>query len=428
MPARRLLIVTYHYPPDPSVGSRRWDAMTAWLRDLGHDVTVLTTQAWGSSSDDRSSVIRTTDLVASQALRRLFARPALPATGTEMPLQKQPPRLLADVIVPDAYILSWVAGAAIVARRVIRDRRIDCVITSGPPHSVHLLGLLLGRDRPAWVADFRDAWRYDMLRPPWPTSVQDRLDAALERRVARTADGVVGVTRPIASDLTDRIGVPAVHIPNGWDPRIEITLAGVIRPPLDPAFVNLVYTGQLTGSTQRDPQPFFEALDLLGRQNADAARRLRVVIAGRLDAAEQALLNSVPSSLGISHVGHLSRDATAALQRDADALLLLTAPGSKSMATGKLFEYLTSGRPILALADGNEAERIIRESGTGISVRPDDPSAIAQALLATINGELAAAYSPHDLDRYVYPAPAVEFADEIERALNKRSQRADRRT
>lgn len=419
----RLLVATYHYPPDPSVGGRRWEAMVGWLCSLGHEVTVLTTRAWGTADDGAVRVVRTSDLVASGMLRRLFARPPLPSAEEGVPVQKPPPRLLADVVVPDAYLVSWVLRAVPVARRLIDECEIDCLVTSGPPHSAHLLGLLLGRRRPAWIADFRDGWRYETLRSQWPTKVQDRLDATLERRVATAAEVTVGVTRPIARDFAERLGARSAHIPNGWDPRIELDLASVERPMLDRRFVNVVYTGQLAGPPGRDPKPLFRALDMLRRDHPDAAERLRVVLAGRLDTVVEKMLHELDPPDKVLYLGHLDRAATASLQRDADALLLLTTPGHASHATGKLFEYLAAGRPIIALADGSEAARIVTETGTGTTVSADQPEAIMQALLTAVDGRLASAFAPHRLDRYVYPAPAEEFAAEIDRAITAHNRR-----
>lgn len=401
--------------------------MSSWLQELGYEVIVLTTRAWGAARADALRVVRTGDLVANAALRRLLARPDLPSAGSEMPLQKPPPRVLADVAVPDAYLLSWVLGAVPTARRLIANQKIDCLVTSGPPHSTHLLALMLGQRRPAWIADFRDGWRFEMLRSPWPTRVQDRLDAQLERRVVASADSVVGVTYPIADDLAGRLRGRASLIPNGWDTKWDARLDSASRPALDPMSVNLVHTGQLSGLRGRDPRPLFEAVVVLRRRHPDAADRLRIVLAGRLDLAEQKMLADLAPSLtaNIIHVGHLDRAASAALQRDADALLLLTSAGHASQATGKLFEYLTAERPILALASGNEAARIVTETGTGMTVAPDQPEAIAQALLAVVDGKLAASYSPRDLDRYIYPAPAEKYAAEIERAIALHGGRPD---
>jgi glycosyltransferase involved in cell wall biosynthesis len=415
MAGRRLLVATYHFPPDPSVGGRRWDAMTYWLRDLGHEVTVLSTSAWGVPDGDEDGVRRTGDLVTNSALRRILARPSLPVPGREMPVQKPPSRLLGDVVVPDAYLLSWMLGAAPVARRLVRDRRIECMITSGPPHSAHLLGLMLGSLRPPWIADFRDGWRYEMLRPPWPLRIQDRLDARLEQRVAQTAEALIGVTAPIAADFARRLGVSAEHVPNGWDPRADELDGRSAGPVLDGDLVNIVHAGQLSGPRGRDPRPVFEAIELLRSEHPHA--RIRLILAGRLDIGEQALLARLPDDGSIVHVGHLERREVFALERRADALLLLTSTGHASQATGKLFEYLTAGKPIIALAEGNEAARIVTETGTGITVPPDSPTEIADALLAAADGRLQRDYAPRNLDRYIYPAPARELAAVVERAI-----------
>jgi glycosyltransferase involved in cell wall biosynthesis len=97
-------------------------------------------------------------------------------------------------------------------------------------------------------------------------------------------------------------------------------------------------------------------------------------------------------------------------------LLLLTSDASCE-ATGKLYEYLASGRPILALATGNEAARIVADTGTGVAIAPRDVEAITAALGRAIDGELEHAYNPHGLEPYRYPVPAERMADAIERAI-----------
>jgi glycosyltransferase involved in cell wall biosynthesis len=420
MSARRILVITYFAAPDPAVGSARWSAMSEWLRRRGHEVTILTTSAAGSLSTDQPWTHRTRDLVSVSALRRLLKRPSLSSARTGTYVRKPAPRLLANIAVPDEYLLSWVLGALPTARRLIREREIDCVVTTGPPNSAHLIPLLLARHRPAWIADFRDGWRFEPLRAPWPTAVQDRLDAALERRVAGAADVVIGVTRPIADDFASRLGAPAAYVSNGWNPLIEGRMNTAERPELDDDMVNLVHTGKLSGLRGRDPRPLFAALELLSLEEPSLAERIRIVLAGRLDAEEDQLLRKLDRRISVEHVGHLDRDASAALQRDADALLLITSQGHVSQATGKLFEYLTAGRPIIALAEDNEAARIVRETGTGITVAPDDIQGIARALAAAADGTLAHSYAPRDLERYIYPAPAEAVAELVEGAIEQR--------
>src|SRR4051794_40169607 len=100
--AVRLLVVTYPFPPMPSTGSNRWTAMTRYLRELGHEVTVLTTAAFGALESDRESdVVRVHDVIANERLRKLLRRPPLPEPGQAAVPDVAPPKLLTDVIVPD---------------------------------------------------------------------------------------------------------------------------------------------------------------------------------------------------------------------------------------------------------------------------------------------------------------------------------------
>ena len=147
---------------------------------------------------------------------------------------------------------------------MIRERRIEALITNGPPDSTHLLGLALGRKRPAWIADFDDGWRYEPLMGPWPTAIQDRLDATLERRVVRSADAVVGITEPIARDLSERYGCLAYDIPSGWDPaRLDAEVASVAPPELARASLTSCTPGSLSHPERRDPRGLFQALESL---------------------------------------------------------------------------------------------------------------------------------------------------------------------
>jgi len=420
MAARRLLVVTYYHPPDPT-GGHRWAAMGHWLRSLGHEVTTITTSAWGTLDDDLATdTHRTDDLMASGLLRRLLRRPPLVSgPGSQALVAKAPLAVIPRVVVPDVGLVTWLPTALTAARRLVRERRIDCVVTSGPMHSTHTIGLMLGRERPSWIADFRDGWRFEPLRPPWPTRAQDHLDAALERRVARGAEAVIAVSHPIAEDLSARMDIAATHIPNGWDPRWDTRISQASEVELEPGTVSVVHTGALGGDVWRDPEPLFTAMRWILAHNPDAAHRLRLVLAGPLDAHLRELLDDADGA-GVRHVGQLSREGSLALQRSADALLLLTSPHHVSHATGKLFEYLAAGKPIIALARGNEAARIVKETGTGVAVAPDDVEAIAQALLAAVDGTLRAAYAPRDRDRYVYPAPAEAVAELVEHAIERR--------
>ena len=422
--SRRILVVTYHYPPLPSVGTNRWLAMSKYLRRAGFEVEILTTAAFGSSADDEERhVHRAYDLVGAEWLRRGLRRPPLPAPGEEPVEDIPPPAVVTKLFVPDHCAVTWLPAASALTRRLLAEKRFDCLVTTSPFESAHLIPLLVRSRRPAWVADFRDGWTFLPWRPTFPTALQRRLDRALERRVVESAERTACVQRPVADDLHDRLGVDAAYVPNGWDAELASEAKDAQIPALDEGRKTLVYTGKLRGRADRDPTPLLEALRRLHGDSPTTAEQLQLVIAGRLDRDERELLESFALGGLIRHVGYLSRAQSLALQRRADALVVITAPDVVWELPGKLLEYLGSGRPVLALAAGNETARLVTETGTGIAVPPADIDAIVAALRLVVSGQLARDYAPHGLGEYTYPQPAERMAEVIEEAIRRHADR-----
>jgi glycosyltransferase involved in cell wall biosynthesis len=150
--------------------------------------------------------------------------------------------------------------------------------------------------------------------------------------------------------------------------------------------------------------------------------QVRLLIAGPVNQGDREMIDRCGLTSHVRHLGILDRGEALALQRSADALVLLT--DSLSSAPGaKIFEYLGAQRPIVALADRSEAARIIRETNTGVVVPPGDVEAIRGALHLAISGDLQRRYSPRNLDRYTYPRPAHQMATVIEEAIARRNAR-----
>lgn len=416
----RVLVATYFYPPDLSVGAQRWPPLAKMLRRLGHEVTILTTSAFGALPEDDHWIVRTRDLQAPGLARRLLRRSEMPRTagGAAAP-GSAAPRLLTDGLVPDAHVLSWLPFALPMVRRLVRDRRVECLVTDGPPDSTHLLGPALAGARPAWLVDLEDGWRFEPQRFGWPTRAQDRLDAWLERQVFTRADGVVSISRPIAEDAEARFGVTARAIASGWDPDDD-HLFTATPPMLEPGTVSVVHTGALSHAQRRDPRSFFEGLRRFVARRPQEAARVRLVLAGGLTAADEQVIARLEPEIAalVCHLGPLPRPRALALQRAADALLLVATGPHRSTVTGKLFEYLAAGRPVIALSEENEAARIVRETGAGVVVSPDDPEAMADVLEQLTLGALTV--SPRDLDAYRLPATAEAMTEAIERAIGRR--------
>jgi glycosyltransferase involved in cell wall biosynthesis len=418
---RRLVLVTYQHPPMPFLGGDPWGGLATQLRRQGHDVWVVTTGAHGDLPNDATAgIVRTPDLTAARALRQVLRRPAIAREGRAPGVAKPPPALLTRVIVPDAYLISWAAWAVPRVRELVRRRQIDCVITTSPPESVHLVALALGRHRPAWVADLRDGWTFEGLRAPFPTAAQRRLDALLERQVATRADQVTAATLPLVEDLRSRHGCDAALVPNAWDSDLEPEVRAATPPALEGDRVNLVYTGTLAGVRGHDDRALLRALRRVVAERPDTASRLRLVIAGRLTDQEARVFAEPDLAPVVRVLGALDRPTAVALQRRADALLLVTS-NHRSIVTGKLFEYLTAGKPVLALAGDNEAARIVRATGAGDVVAPDDVDAIVEALARAVNGSLT--YAPHGVEQFTYESAAEVLRERIEAAIESAQAR-----
>jgi glycosyltransferase involved in cell wall biosynthesis len=423
----RILLVAYFYPPSRDTGAHRPAAMAKYLRRLGHQVTVLTTSAYGRLPDDEGpqtasfsgDVVRTADLQVLRA--RMQGREHVGALFDSNTYSGRP-HILSRIVVPEPLALAWAPFARRAARRLQKERPFDCVLTSSPPESAHLVGRAGQRRGSAWVADLRDAWTFEPLRPAFPTGVQRHLDKRLERSLLSAADAVVCVSRPAADDLRRRGIAEPVLIPNGWDPESAPPPPDEAEPGvgLDPERFSLVYTGRF-GSYGRDPEPLVRALAALAHDDPGVARRLELVIAGPLTDAERRLLSTDVEPARIVLAGSLPREGALALQRRADALLLIAHPTRSQLFNFKLFEYLAAGRPILALAAGTEAGRIAAEVGAGEPVPAGDPGEIEPVLrrLATDGLEPPPEMA---LAPYSYPGPAERMAEAIETAIARRSQ------
>lgn len=406
-PQPRLLLVSYFYPPTRDTGAQRPAAMAKWLTRLGWEVTVLTTGAFGPGPPDGAEVrvIRSFDL---QTWRARLADHGRIDSLFDADSYSGKPHPLSKLIVPEPLAVAWAPFARRAALSAHREHRFDAVLTTSPPESAHSVGAALQRRGARWVADVRDAWTFEPLRPPFPTGFQRRLDQRLERRRLGAADAVVCVSEPAAADLRARaIADPAV-IANAWDPDSNPSAQAVAAADglLDSERISLLYTGRF-GSYGRDPGALSEAL---GRLQPDEARRLELAIAGPLTPDERWLFERAGRGpVKVTLLGSLERETSLALQRRADALLLLAQPTRSQLVNFKLFEYLAAGTPIVALAAGTEAGRIAADAGVEPIVRADDPAAIAGALTALARGQVrgpAAAAS----ERYAYPAAAEAMA------------------
>jgi glycosyltransferase involved in cell wall biosynthesis len=404
---RSLLLVSQHAPPSGIIAARRIGGLVKYLARAGYRVTVLTSRIAGEGEiEGAATVVRTRDLFATQLnwRRRSFEAMSGPGAATYSRASR-----LESIAVPDLGAVGWLPFALAAALRLARHERFHCVITSSPPQSAHLVGRALKRRGVPWIAELRDGWTFDPPRPPFPTGAQRSLDEALERTALGRADAVIGISAPLAEDAARRFGVRAEVITNAFDPEEQVDAAaadGLLRPGRH----SVVHTGRMAVSG-RSPVPLIDAIDLV---RPELAEKLDVVLAGPLTEDERRLIADAENGGIVRWVGSLGREQTLALQRRADTLLVLARGASgPSVATGKLFEYLGAGRPILVLGDGTAAAEIVRSAGAGMVASATDSKEIAAALERLVE-DPPPPPRPSAVEPYAFPAVAEKLAALIE--------------
>ena len=414
-----ILLVAQLSPPSTLVAARRVAGLTKYLARLGHHITVLTSAVSGAGEiDGAAAVIRTPDLIAT---RLNWRRKHFAALGGRSDATYSPASRLESVLVPDIAAISWVPFALRRALALQRRAGFDCVITTSPPQSAHFVGAALQRRGVPWIAELRDGWSFEPPRAQWPLRAQRRADRALEASLLRRASAAVAVTAPIVEDLRARYSIPVRLITNGFDPEDESTGEGA-EDLLDPERFSLVHTGRMA-IARSTPEPLLDALRLLGSTTPELVARLEIVFAGPLSADEAELLGREDVAETVRTVGALERPRALGLQRAADALLVITEGSTRrSVATGKLFEYLAAQRPILVLGNETEAARIVADAGAGFATAAEDPQEIAAALRRLLESDLSGA-DRKALERYAYPKLAEEYSAVIEAVVEGRARR-----
>jgi len=408
----RILLVAYFYPPMRIIGARRPHGLARWLRRRGHHVAVLTSIHSGETGGDPAiPVVRTRDLLATRFNWR--RRNLQVITGQRDGSWSPGPGVWGSVFVPDVQLLSWVPFAVTQSLRLHRRHNFDAVVTTSPVESTHAVGWALSRAGVPWIADLRDGWCFENPRDPLPTRGQRWLDMAMERVTVCSADGVVTVSEPLSADLRRRYGVAVETITNGFDPD---DLPGS-RPPADgvnPGKLSLVHTGGL--GHERTLKPVLEALARLHAADHGLPDRVELVLAGAQTEQERALYAEPRFAPFVHHLGFIAHDESIGLQRSADVLLLVTSGVRTGEATGKLFEYLAAGRPILVVGAGSAAADIVTGAGAGSAIPVRDTDSAERALQAMLASPPPAPPKSAP-EPFAYPALAARYEQTIEQAI-----------
>jgi len=398
---KRLLLVAYFFPPIGGGGCQRTLKLVRYLEPAGWASTVVTVKDpdyWILDPSLADEVPASCEIVRVNALTSQRLLRLLGGTGVRLE-EKQGSRNAAAfrvlrrlqqlVAIPDGY-RAWARAAERAAAARVARGGIDALWTTSSPESAHLAGLAIKRRVPIpWIADFRDPWVGRVTYAP-PTAWHDRRHRALEQAVVANADRVTVVSEAMAVRFRERYPAIAadrfVVLPNGYDPDDWVRAARVESDEANDGgsrrFV-ILHAGQL--AHRPTVTTLLEAARRLVEESPARRETLRLRFMGGneglgAEAIARAGLASWPGVVEtIPSRPHV--ESLAAMKR-ANVLLLLGHGGDadSQIYTGKIYEYLTSGRPVLGILDAGPAADLIARSGHGTSCRPGDVDGVFNAI------------------------------------------------
>lgn len=404
----KVLIVTYYWPPAGGPGVQRWLKFATYLPEFGfHPVVYIPKNAFYPIRDESllTQIPKNISLIA-QPIRepyglaaRIFGRKARRLSSGIISSKK--PSLTerfmlwvrGNFYIPDGR-KHWVKPSVQYLSRIMRDEGIKTVITSGPPHSLHLIGLgLQDQVGVRWIADFRDPWttigyHKDLRLLPWAQKKHERL----EKYVLQRADLVLVTSRHTRDEFAQKTGQPIRVITNGHD------LETVQEVKLDQAFT-ISHIGSLLSG--RNPGGLWTVLAECVREIPGFAEDLEIHLVGVV--GEEVLSSAKAAGLAshLKHLPYVSHAKAIALQRQSQLLMLaeIDSPETRAIIPGKLFEYMASRRPILAIGpDDWEVAGMIREHNLGQVFSHNDREGMRKAVQRWYEQYKAGTLLPTDAD------------------------------
>lgn len=337
---KRLLLISYVFPPEPSPGTLRPGYLARYLQQYGWNVTVLTHSAIKPPFD--------ADTVHVSALG-----------GST--LERVPFRLRNALMIPDPQ-LPWVPSAITAGRSLLRSRQFHAILSTALPASVHLVGAALARRSGIpWVADYRDPWSGNAYTQH--SALRRAFERGLERRAISRAAAVTTISEPIAAQLRMLHSRAAVEVvPNAYDP-VEWNAV----PHAQPTRFDLCYTGSMYDG-KRSPDLLFEAIAQLRKERDGAGNAARIHFFGPNSEGVAQGAARFGLTLAVRQHGVVPRAAAMQAQRAAAALLLFLNMDERTASEmgSKYLEYVGAGRPIIAFGPRNSVMReFIRRNRLG---------------------------------------------------------------
>lgn len=391
---KRVLVISYYWPPSGGSGVQRWVKFAKYLPAQGWQCVVYTPEnpellavdrTLENDVPDGTEVLKTRIFEPYSFYRKLLGGKSASEGGSNEVnpvnsqkktfLQRLAMKVRGNFFIPDPRVL-WVRKSVRFLKDYLRDHPVDVIVSTGPPHSMHLIAMKLSRECGLpWIADFRDPWTKMFYFKHLELSGWARLrHERLEKQVLDNATVVVAVSPIVQEEFRSMTETPVELITNGFD---EDDFADALVE--DDGYFNITHTGLF--AADGNPDVLWKVLSEKCADDEEFRRMLRIRLVGKTD--RDIVRSILEASLAENLIDNGYQPHPVAVKEQKSASLLILPlrkePEYRATLPGKLFEYLASGRPVLGIGqpDGAMAQ-ILRQSGAGQTFDWDDYDGIAK--------------------------------------------------
>jgi glycosyltransferase involved in cell wall biosynthesis len=402
---KKILIITYYWPPSGGGGVQRWLKFVKYLPEFGWNPVVVAPlnpeypvfdNSLESEIPEGLEVIKLPIWEPYGIFKNLTGRKKEERVNNGLVFDKQKQKPVekfllwfrGNVLIPDPRIF-WVVPSVMRLKKIIQAGNFEAIVTTGPPQSIHLIGFRLKKIyNIPWIADLRDPWStFEQLEQFYPSELAIKRQKRLERKTLSYADKIITVSSVWAAELEESTGKSVDLVSNGFDEEDVYPPSSSTHP-----YFTISHIGMI--NSYRNNNAFWEALNEVCLESEQFRNRLRIYIAGIYDECfKQELSNYQELSGKLIFSGYVPHADVKFKYDEADVLLLLQnqKPNSLGHIPGKTFEYLATGKPILALADqDSDMARIIKSCGAGFVCHPADKIKIKECLSLLFKGNVPA--------------------------------------
>lgn len=436
--AKKVLIITYYWPPGGGSGVQRWLKFTKYLREFGWEPIVYTPENPEMSAVDPSleqdvptglTILRTRIFEPYGFYKRLTGRKEplgagfVSESGNVGVLERFSRWVRGNFFIPDARRY-WIRPSIKYLTKWLESHPVDAIVSTGPPHSLHLIALGVKKQTGLpWLADFRDPWTnidfYDQLHLG---KRADRRHHELEALVVSKADRVTVVSPTMEKEFHDDHKRDIITLTNGFDE--DDVNSGRMLPLGDRGF-GIAHIGTMNPS--RNPSGLWKALAGLTDDQANRETAIRVRLVGRIDHSVRTSINEYGLCEITDFVEYVPHDEVIAWQNGASVLLLLLnqSKNARGILPGKFFEYMASGRPILCLGPSDsDAAAILRKTRTGVCLEYDDVDGIRTWLKEMMSTTDALASDSQEIARFTRRSLTGRLATILDEMVDQRNKLA----